>query len=194
MVQARVLAAVGRHAEALDALTAAASDAGRIASPALLYVVTAHRMRIHLEQGDMRPVLEWSEDVARGGDELKGYSREPAALTLVRVWLRVGERRRATRLLEQLEKQADVDGRVGSLVEIISLQGLVCWSNGQRDRALGLLARALALAEPGGYMRVFADDGSELVSTASFGSSARPIASRQSLAPARPGSSGSDPR
>jgi len=151
-------------------------------------------MRIHLEQGDMRPVLEWSEDVARGGDELKGYSREPAALTLVRVWLRVGERRRATRLLEQLEKQADVDGRVGSLVEIISLQGLVCWSNGQRDRALGLLARALALAEPGGYMRVFADDGSELVSTASFGSSARPIASRQSLAPARPGSSGSDPR
>ena len=48
---------------------------------------------------------------------------------------------------------------MGSLVEIRVLQALVCQSQGDTPAALEPLARALELAEPQGYVRLFIDEG-----------------------------------
>jgi LuxR family maltose regulon positive regulatory protein len=163
VVRGRLLAAQGRIPEAFEALAHAAMDAESIDSRVIGDMATAYAMRVRLRQGDLPTVVAWSQDVARAGDDLLRYARQPEALTLVRLWLSRGEATRAGKLLEQLEAAAEVSGRIGSLAEILSLQSRLTWASGARGQAVSLLTRALALAEPGGYVRLFADDGLALV-------------------------------
>jgi LuxR family maltose regulon positive regulatory protein len=63
------------------------------------------------------------------------------------------------RLLERLLEAAEEGGRTGSVIEILVLLALA--HRALRDIPAGLvpLARALALAEPEGYVRTFVDEG-----------------------------------
>ena len=70
----------------------------------------------------------------------------------------------ATRLLERLLPAADAGGRTGRVIEILVLQALAYRALGDIPAALGSLDRAVTLAEPEGYVRVFADEGPAMVS------------------------------
>ncbi len=48
------------------------------------------------------------------------------------------------------------------MIHILTLQALAFQAGGERSRALETLARALALAEPEGYIRLFLDEGPAL--------------------------------
>jgi LuxR family maltose regulon positive regulatory protein len=48
---------------------------------------------------------------------------------------------------------------VGSVLEILLLQALACHAQGDIPRALHPLERALTLAKPQGYVRIFVDEG-----------------------------------
>jgi LuxR family maltose regulon positive regulatory protein len=52
--------------------------------------------------------------------------------------------------------------RTGSTIPILALQALALAAHGDRAQALSALLRALALAEPEGYLRVFMDEGSRM--------------------------------
>ncbi len=54
---------------------------------------------------------------------------------------------------------AETAGWMGKAVEILVLQALAFQAEDKRDRALEILQRALTLAEPEGYTRVFLDEG-----------------------------------
>ena len=56
----------------------------------------------------------------------------------------------------QRRKRAD---RTGSVIEILVLQALAHQAHGDLAAALASLERALTLAEPEGYVRVFVDEG-----------------------------------
>jgi LuxR family maltose regulon positive regulatory protein len=62
-------------------------------------------------------------------------------------------------LLERLLHAAEEGARVGSVIEILALQALACQAQGDTSSALAALERALSLAEPEGYVRVFLDEG-----------------------------------
>jgi LuxR family maltose regulon positive regulatory protein len=55
-----------------------------------------------------------------------------------------------------------VGERAGSVLAILVLQALVHQAQGDLPAALAPLARALALAEPEGYVRIFVDEGSPM--------------------------------
>ncbi|KPV49953.1 hypothetical protein SE17_29720, partial [Kouleothrix aurantiaca] len=57
---------------------------------------------------------------------------------------------------------AEAGGRVGSVIEILLLQALAHEAHGDLHSALAPLARALALAEPEGYVRLFVDEGAPM--------------------------------
>jgi LuxR family maltose regulon positive regulatory protein len=61
--------------------------------------------------------------------------------------------------LERLLKAAEEGGRTGSAIEILALQALAHEAQGDGPAALAPLERALMLAEPEGYVRVFVDGG-----------------------------------
>ena len=48
------------------------------------------------------------------------------------------------------------------MVEILALQALALWARNDTPEALDALRRALALAEPEGYVRTFADEGAPM--------------------------------
>jgi LuxR family maltose regulon positive regulatory protein len=62
-------------------------------------------------------------------------------------------------LLERLLKAAEQGKRMGSVIEILVLQALAHHAQGDISRALYPLGRALNLAEPQGYVRIFVDEG-----------------------------------
>jgi LuxR family maltose regulon positive regulatory protein len=45
------------------------------------------------------------------------------------------------------------------LLLVMAVQSVVLFANGDKDKAVQVLAEALALAEPGGYIRLFVDEG-----------------------------------
>jgi LuxR family maltose regulon positive regulatory protein len=57
---------------------------------------------------------------------------------------------------------AEAGGRTNSVIEILALQALVLRVQGDEAHALGVLKRALALAEPEGYVRTFVDEGAAM--------------------------------
>ena len=62
-------------------------------------------------------------------------------------------------LLERLLQAAEEGGRKGSVIEILVLQALAHEVQGNFPPALVSLERALTLAEPEGYVRIFVDEG-----------------------------------
>ena len=61
--------------------------------------------------------------------------------------------------LDTLLPPAEDAGRMGTVIEISALRALALRALGDIDKALGALERALQLAEPEGYARVFIDEG-----------------------------------
>ena len=62
-------------------------------------------------------------------------------------------------LLERLLQAAEEGERTGSVIEILVLQALAHQMQGNISAALVPLERALTLAEPEGYVRIFVDEG-----------------------------------
>jgi LuxR family maltose regulon positive regulatory protein len=66
-------------------------------------------------------------------------------------------------LLERLRKAAEEGGRNGSVIEILVLQAIVYHTQGDLSAALMSLQHALVLAEPEGYVRMFLDEGPDML-------------------------------
>ena len=65
-------------------------------------------------------------------------------------------------LLRELRKAAEAAGKTGEAIEILALEAVALRAKGEKEQAVSTLAQALALAEPEGYVRTFADEGSSM--------------------------------
>jgi LuxR family maltose regulon positive regulatory protein len=95
----------------------------------------------------------------------------------------------ATQLLERLLGAALAGGRAGSAIEILVLQALALQAGGDGAAASLPLERALALAEPEGYVRTFVDEGAPMAALLQAGvkRGVAPSYARALLAAFRPG-------
>ena len=151
--------AQGDHAGALEAMGEAERAAPGSAVPGLLNPVPAERARLLLAQGDVAAVARWTEECGLGADDEPAYQREREYLVLARVLLAQDRPGAALRLLERLLAAAVTQDRTGSVIEIQALQALAFAATGDQNAAVDVLAGALVLACPRGYVRVFADEG-----------------------------------
>jgi LuxR family maltose regulon positive regulatory protein len=142
----------------LDAI----DQAGRVApGPAvgLLNPVPAQRARLLLARGEVAAAARWAQEHGLGPDDDPGYPREPEYLVLARVLLAQDRPGPALALLDRMLAAADAQNRAGSIIEIQALRALALAAAGQEAAAVDVLAAALILACPQGYVRVFADEG-----------------------------------
>ena len=128
--------------------------------------ISAMKARIWVAQGRLTKALEWVREQGLSVDDDLSYLREFEHITLARVLIarykndRIDDFiRKAVELLERLLKAAEEGGRMGSMIEILVLQALAHQAQGNIPPALVSLERALALAEPEGYVRIFVDEG-----------------------------------
>lgn len=160
----RRMAAAGLAQAEGDPASAVAllEDAERLYTPDFfpeVRPISALRARMLLAAGRVADATEWVR--RRGvaiGDDLS-YLREYDHVTLARVLLATGRVDDATRLLERLRDTAEEGKRGGSVLETLVLTSLAHQRAGRTDAALTTLRSAVALAEPEGYLRVFADEG-----------------------------------
>jgi len=118
---------------------------------------SAYQARIWLTQGRLDLATRWARDY-RESDEPE-YLREFEGLTLARVLLAQGEPATAQSLLDTILPPAEAAGRMGAVIEALTLHALARQAVGDGDGALEALVRALEMAEPEGYVRVFVDAG-----------------------------------
>jgi LuxR family maltose regulon positive regulatory protein len=66
---------------------------------------------------------------------------------------------KATNLLQRLLEATEAGGRTSRAIEITLLQALARQAQGSTDQAIARLKQAITLGEPGGFVRIFADEG-----------------------------------
>ena len=125
----------------------------------LLNPVPAQRARLLLAQGDIAAAVRWAQQGGLTPDDEPGYPREPKYLVLARVLPAQDRPGPALALLARLLAAAVSHDRAGSVIDIQALRALALAAAGEETRAVDVLAAALALACPQGYVRVFADEG-----------------------------------
>jgi LuxR family maltose regulon positive regulatory protein len=128
--------------------------------------VAALKIRLLLAQGRLDEALGWTRAQGLSAQDELSYLREFEHITLARVLLAratgdPAERSlpEATGLLTRLLSAAEAGERRRSVIEILVLLSLAHQAQGDRAAALAPLSRALTLAEPEGYVRVFVDEG-----------------------------------
>jgi LuxR family maltose regulon positive regulatory protein len=128
--------------------------------------ITAMKTRVWVGQGRLAEALGWARERGLSVDDDLSYLREFEYVTLASILVaryksdQVDDSiHEAIRLLERLLKAAEEGGRMGSVIDILTLQALAFEARGDIPSALVSLERALTLAEPEGYVRIFVDEG-----------------------------------
>ncbi len=128
--------------------------------------IEALKAKVYLKQGQLALAQDWARGRGLSADDEINYLGEFEHLTLARVLMAEYQSRQSRRsflqaigLLERLLKAAEAQRRTGSVIEILVVQALAQQAQGNLPLALACLERALILAEPEGYMRLFVDEG-----------------------------------
>ena len=166
-VLARIRQAGGDEEGARAAIQQALQITQGFNVPRASVLVSAYQARIWLAQGNVDLAVRWARDYRRIG--ATEYLREFEELTLARVLLAQGKPAAALDVLEVLLDPAEEAGRLGRVIEIQALRALALHAQGETAAGpapsdpLDALERALGLAEPEGYVRVFIDEGEPMV-------------------------------
>jgi LuxR family maltose regulon positive regulatory protein len=168
IAMARLQRACGEYGEAavtLDGFARLAQERGYTAH--LIRRGAAARAQLLLAQGELPAAMRWAEASGLQAEDVITYTREAEYLALVRVLIAQmraarGQASHATetlQLLDRLLREAEAGERWGSVIEISMLQALALQAAGESTAAMTALQRALTLAEPEHYIRIFADEG-----------------------------------
>jgi LuxR family transcriptional regulator, maltose regulon positive regulatory protein len=83
-------------------------------------------------------------------------------LSQARVHLAQGDTSVALAVLEPLRRQAEAKGWEDERLKVMVLQALAHHAHGEKNQAAQLVGDALVLAEAGGFIRIFLDEGSPM--------------------------------
>jgi LuxR family maltose regulon positive regulatory protein len=138
---------------------AAAQSAERVAQSSGMeestFDAAVWKARLYLMGGDLVSASAEQERVVATG-EVRPFSRALERLTLARLLIARNEPGEALHVLDRLEETTKT---VGRMIEILALKSLALWAGNKKERAVRTLEKALALAEPEGYVRTFVDEG-----------------------------------
>lgn len=140
--------------------------------------VSALRARVWIAHGMTTEALAWARERGMSLDANPAYLHEFEHITYARLLLALhaGEYAQppqrpqhpqhaqssltgASNLLNRLLVAAEEGGRGGSIIEILVLLALAGRARGDSTDAMIPLQRAITLAEPEGYVRIFVDEG-----------------------------------
>jgi len=168
LAEARIEETQGDLNSALDLLDEAETQHVRVAIPDVR-PIKALKTRVWIAQGRLTEALDWAHERGLSVEDDLSYMREFEHITLARVLIAQHKSGReehpihgAVGLLERLLKAGEEGGRVGSVIEILVQQALAHETAGHLPLALVPLERALTLAEPEGYVRIFVDEGAPM--------------------------------
>jgi LuxR family maltose regulon positive regulatory protein len=135
------------------------SLAVRLKRPLLLREVRAWQAQLAVAAGDVAAASQWHATLAAQSESISLTLQEREALVVARLRMVRGEHGIAVKLLEDWRASAQADGRTRSELEAYILTALAHVGQASAARAGQALTRALTLAAPRGYRRIFLDEG-----------------------------------
>jgi LuxR family maltose regulon positive regulatory protein len=120
------------------------------------------RLEWWLAQGRIRAAVDWANEMIEDDSHEGSPASEETRLAIARALIAKGDApsiEHALALLRPLLQAAEAEGRAGITIEALALQALAHWRRGEHTGAMTALERSLRLAEPEGYVRLFADLG-----------------------------------
>jgi LuxR family maltose regulon positive regulatory protein len=127
--------------------------------------MAAWQVMIWLAQGNVEAASQWMETngLYPGKEPMPaneiGFFSLFNYVVVARVLFAQGRFDETTKLLRHLLKTAEGGDRTSSKIEILILQALTFQAGSKINQALSALERALTLAEPEGFIRIFVDEG-----------------------------------
>jgi LuxR family maltose regulon positive regulatory protein len=131
--------------------------------------VVVYEAGLCIARGDVEGATRWVEEsgladvpnhtAVSSGWHLPYTVRELQLMMWARVLIAQGRADGALEILDPLLVAAEGLGRTGSVVRILTLKGLAFGARGDTARATKSVERALSLAQPGGFVRLFVDEG-----------------------------------
>lgn len=115
--------------------------------------------RLWLAQGNFEQVANFLRQNGVTSNADITYPQEPVYLVLLRMLLAQREYDTALALSERLLPLAEVRNCIGRVIEILVLRTMALQGKQDLAQALSVLEKALALAQPERYVRVFLDEG-----------------------------------
>ena len=125
------------------------------------------QVELWLDQRLVRKATDWAMTMADSDTLATSPERDVTQLAIGRALIASGDARlleQAQALLGDVLLAAERDGRTGIQIEALALRALTSGRQGDRTGALTFLEGALRLAEPEGYVRLFADLGPAMAS------------------------------
>jgi LuxR family maltose regulon positive regulatory protein len=159
----RVLFSMGDITGAEDVIQSMENAAREYDLPlkTLLQLSTWH-VRIWLAHDKLEVASQWVAERELDPDGELTYLHEMEYIVFARILIAQGRLDEATPLLQRLLEAAEAGGRTSRVIEILMLQTLAAQSKGDTAQAMSTLEQALTLAEPGGFIRIFVDEGAPM--------------------------------
>lgn len=146
-------------------IESAQGRAGRTLSLAVeqkIHQLESLQASIWLSRGEVDAAARWLARQAKGGrlrdDDPLPYMIRP------RLLMTQGKHDEATTLLASALAWAEAHHRIDMAIHRLTMLAYVQHETGNTEQALSTLRRALQLAEPGGYIRVFVEQGKSMAS------------------------------
>ncbi len=160
----QVLCARGDLAGALNLVEQAQAAGAHYLSPLNLREIEGYRVMLWLKQGNLASAVGWAERYEHADDTTRprftAYDYDRFALAHIR--MAQGQWDAAYTAVAKLLHDAEATDHGRYVLWALVLQALILQAQGDTAAALGPLERALALAEPEGYVRVFVDEGARM--------------------------------
>jgi len=130
-------------------------DMHRLASNQII----AWKARIWLEEDEFESASKWVEEFYLSASENLSFISEIECIVLTRTLIDQGSLDEATKLLQQLLNTAEAGKHTSRIIKILILQAMKFQAGDDTTQALVTLERALTLAKPEGFIRIFVDEG-----------------------------------
>jgi len=121
--------------------------------------IAAWKARILLARGNLQAMQDWVLVRQLNTDDEVVVAREVEYIVLARFLAFRGQAKDAIDLLNRLIKNAEAGGRITRTIEMALLLALTHHAQGETDKALATLEKSLSLAESGGHVRLFVNEG-----------------------------------
>ena len=121
--------------------------------------IDAWTVRKFLIQKQSDKVEQWLQNYKVQKEIDFDYINENKHITASRAYVSLGKFEEAGQLLKKLKADAENYSRTHTLIEILLIQTQINYQLEELEIAMEYLSEALSLAEPGGYIRIFVDEG-----------------------------------